>query len=158
MRCHSCERAANGSRLSLLRAGWEEPVYVPYVKGGWLITSYCPRHARWWRVRYWARRFQWRVGTVSKTWFPHLGTCNRCQTSWGVIEGHTTDYGYQGCFPLCEGCWADLATPTARLPFYRKLWASWVHEERDYAFSTPESLANVRDKWTLIRRAVMEGK
>lgn len=66
------------------------------------------------------------------------GRCARCRASWKFANGHDTPYSdNEGCFPLCEACWHDLATPDARLPFYEHLildvWdepAKWAAVER----------------------------
>lgn len=39
-------------------------------------------------------------------------------------------YG-EGCFPLCEGCWQELKTPEARLPYYEALLKDWSKSDRD---------------------------
>lgn len=54
------------------------------------------------------------------------GTCGRCGESWKTAKPHSTQFDqFRGCFPLCQPCWSDLATPDARLPFYESLVAMW---------------------------------
>ena len=64
----------------------------------------------------------------------HLGGCYRCRKSWKWVEPHTTNYAeLRGCFPLCEGCWAELP-PQGRLVFYDLLVDEWIRqlpEERE---------------------------
>lgn len=40
-----------------------------------------------------------------------------------VIDGYS--YPKEGCFPLCEGCWSELASPEARIEYYKMLIDSW---------------------------------
>jgi len=42
-------------------------------------------------------------------------------------------------FPLCEGCWLDLGTAEARLPYYRALWVEWQGHEHGPAWSVVEA-------------------
>jgi hypothetical protein len=89
---------------------------------------------------------------------PGKGTCYRCGLTWGDAKDHTTPYhrcgdslandpvGCAGCFPLCEPCWRELATPEARLPFYERLVWDWKYKHGD-----------TRDPWPQIRESVMAG-
>ncbi len=125
-RCHKCEReiSAHG-RATMLRAGWDDPIFI-WQGSGWLQTQLCPRHARWWTLRYWARRYQLRIGRLSGWLSPNYSACGRCRTNWDYIESHTTNVSRgSGCFALCEPCWVEL-TPIKRLPFYRQLFDEWV--------------------------------
>jgi len=51
------------------------------------------------------------------------GGCNRCGLErerfvlW-FVEGHGTS-------PLCQVCWDELATPDARMPWFRAVWLNW---------------------------------
>jgi len=85
-----------------------------------------------------------------------LGACGRCQRKWGEGNyGHSTMYDeHRGCFPLCENCWRELATPDARLPYYRQLIDLQARQEE--IFDTERGEAERH--WTLLERAVMEGK
>lgn len=52
--------------------------------------------------------------------------CGRCGMPWNVTPHHSTDVNEnKGMFPLCETCWQDL-TPKDRMPYYRKLYESWL--------------------------------
>jgi hypothetical protein len=83
---------------------------------------------------------------IERFFAPGYSTCFRCRRPWKFVEPHITDYTPgQGCFPLCESCWTALATPEARLPFYRRLHAIWGR-------------SRTTDRWEDIRRAVMGGK
>lgn len=69
-----------------------------------------------------------RLGRIGKLFARGYTWCFRCRTPWKFVEPHTTDYEWgdgwaRGCFALCEECWAELETPTARLPFYEMLFA-----------------------------------
>jgi hypothetical protein len=69
-----------------------------------------------------------------------------------VVESHSTDFTEaRGCFPLCEYCWKSL-TPEQRLPYYAQLHNIWLTQ------SLPNHLAEVKDEWPLIEKAVLEGK
>jgi len=74
------------------------------------------------------------------------GKCLKCGDSWYWKKGHSTVYdvrddGSTGCFPLCEECWAGL-TPEERLPYYLRMYSVWGGE----------------DKWSKIKKAVLEGR
>ena len=94
------------------------------------------------------------IGSRS-TW----GWCFRCALPWGgtgrTVKAHQTWFGKRlpgtrgtyGIFPLCEGCWHAL-TPTARLPYYRKLFKKWKKQ----------SWAVEESQWETIRQAVLNEK
>ena len=99
---------------------------------------------------------------------PGYGGCYRCNKTWDVVDGHSTDYGpvpvkikvgdgewkgsfvSGGCFPLCEKCWEELETPENRLPYYRRLVDEWKKTDRP---QNPTS----ENKWPTIRAAVLAG-
>ncbi len=54
--------------------------------------------------------------------------CGRCGGTWNWKEPHSTWYGAEGMFPLCEECYQEL-TPKERVPFYEALWSSWGKSE-----------------------------
>jgi len=57
---------------------------------------------------------------------PGYSWCGRCKFPWKFVKSHRTDYSpSRGVFPLCEKCWEELATPEARLPYYKELYDSW---------------------------------
>lgn len=88
---------------------------------------------------------------------PDSGCCQRCHLAWTLTEEHSTKFNETtGCFPLCERCWRELATPINRLPYYRMLWESW---ERDCARNkmTREAYGLTPDQWTAIEAAVLAG-
>lgn len=121
----------------------------------WKVCNQCGGHNQqldpwaFWRESRWLRcrdcsytftagatrnnvRFNLRLGWISRLLEPHQSWCGRCHTTWAFVEGHTTRYrDGRGCFPLCEKCWIDLATPTARMPFYRTLFAKWQRDGRN---------------------------
>jgi len=83
---------------------------------------------------------------------PKRGYCYRCHIPWNYTpekRGHVTYYGEEGegCFPLCERCWAQLS-PEQRLPFYEFLFVEGA------AFGYPTS----KEKADVIREAVRAGK
>lgn len=78
---------------------------------------------------------------------PSYGGCLRCCGSWKWTKEHSTRFSPRdGCFPLCERCWQELGTPSARLPFYRQMFDSWLRE------------GATSDEWANIERAVLEEK
>lgn len=80
------------------------------------------------------------------------GTCLRCDYPWSHVDGHSTQYSNSsGCFPLCEECWQELATPEARMPFYRLLWERWRSDSPD-SNGTPWP-----EVWEQMRAAVEAG-
>ena len=81
-----------------------------------------------------------RIGWASKILQPNSGYCQKCHTTWGFVEEHTTWYTEsKGIFALCEKCWSELKIPQNRLPYYAEV-------------------AIMRDGWELIVEAVLEGK
>lgn len=69
---------------------------------------------------------------------------------WHIAPGHTTwDSERNGSFPLCEGCWIELGTPEARLPYYRALFDAWGADGR------PDDGGA---RWDDIQVAVLAGK
>lgn len=85
-----------------------------------------------------------RIGRISKWLTPEYGACGACHTTWVFSVLHETMFTpCHGCFVLCEKCFDEL-TPTARLPYYRRLWEQWENtSEHD---------------WTRISNAVLAGK
>lgn len=75
---------------------------------------------------------------------PGYSWCGRCKCTWdktGPDRGHSTVYRRHACkseqglcvsgegvFPLCEKCWCELRTPSARMPFYLSWWEQWGRE------------------------------
>ena len=96
-------------------------------------------------------------GKTDRFLHPGYSACGRCGLTWATVEGHDTNYdNWNGCFPLCEGCWSKL-TPEERLPFYRQMVDEWIYQDelwdvhvkgRDY----------YEQKWQLIKEAVLDGK
>lgn len=85
---------------------------------------------------------------LAKLRFPNTSSCYRCDGSWEIVEEHFTMYTpAMGCFPLCQYCWEELETPSARLPYYHELFDRWS----DFGMTSEED-------WTAIERAVMAGK
>lgn len=86
------------------------------------------------------------MAKLAKPFSSGLSSCGRCNRTWNICTGHTTQYNeYSGCFPLCEECWGEL-TPEQRLPYYMDLMDIWESGGR------PPS---VRED---VRKAVLEGK
>ena len=81
-----------------------------------------------------------RLGNWSRLLAPSYGWCYRHREECG---------GSRACFPLCERCWAELATPAQRLAYYRQLWESWQ------ASSGPDGA--IRNDWPDIELAVRAG-
>lgn len=125
--CYKCQRKTDMDTREMCQQGWDAPVHIWQPDdGSWLQTQLCPRHAKWWTLRYWTRRFSWRIGKLSGYFSPGYGACFRCHTNWDYAHYHITDVPQSGgCFALCEPCWTDL-TPKERLPFYRQLFDRWV--------------------------------
>jgi len=142
-KCHTCDRTTRLNRDEMIKAGWEA-VHIRR-DGAWLQTQYCPRHARWWKFAYWARRYSWRIGRISSWFDPGYSACGRCRTTWSYVESHVTSYSDSyGCFPLCEKCWRELL-PVERLPYYRELhsdgeWDVLDWEKMERAVLTEESM------------------
>ena len=80
------------------------------------------------------------LGLIERALSPGLGYCFRCRRPWSTrlfgVEYHETMYASdRGCFPLCQGCWEELGSAEARLPYYRLLWELWESQgsdERDW--------------------------
>lgn len=86
-------------------------------------------------------------GAYSALIYPGFGYCYRCFRRWPTTQIHETDYSEShGCFPLCEDCWREL-TPVTRLPYYHKMYQSWLKNK-------PPDLPAFEE----IARAVREGK
>lgn len=78
-----------------------------------------------------------------------FGGCENCKRSWKWVQHHATMYtASSGTFPLCERCWRELATPEARLPYYKALF------DQNMTYKIPD----YETKWPLIEAAVREGK
>ena len=149
--CWKCDRSFESedglSGRDLCRAGWDSPVFIATGPNQHTQTALCPRHARWWTLRYWARRFEWRIGKVSQRLSPGFSWCGNCLTTWAYAHEHVTHYSPgRGCFALCEKCWREL-TPPQRLPFYADLFREW---ER-----TPHPADPLDGRWQEIREAVL---
>jgi hypothetical protein len=80
---------------------------------------------------------------------------------WKFVLEHVTHYrlseldhaeGSAGCFPLCERCWADLAT-YERMPYYMRLWRIW---QADGSLDEM-NLATQAARWKAIEDAVLGG-
>jgi hypothetical protein len=97
---------------------------------------------------------------IERARHPGFSTCYRCERPWPCVEKHITDYShFAGCFPLCEACWAALETPEARLPYYQRLYLSWLGGAGD--ISPPNREEYLRDtmaKWPAIEAAVKAGQ
>jgi len=86
-------------------------------------------------------------GKLSQIIFLSYGGCGRCHMTWNICDYHITSYANTGgCFPLCTWCWNRL-TIEERLPYYKSLvYDVWEdNKENDV-------------KWSLIKKAVLEGK
>jgi hypothetical protein len=111
-------------------------------------------------------RIGWAAALRHKRYRGGFGRCSRCDTPWNFVHEHSTDYDHgRGCFPLCEECWEDLATPEARLPFYRVLWEQWwadavLHPCDEYPHaqyaSREDHLNQLQETWRLIEAAVLD--
>jgi len=132
--CHRCPAEHEFNEQSMTKDGWDAFVHIDQPNGVTLQTQFCPRHARWWTFRYWARRYQWRIGRLSrKLGPPGYSWCGRCKTTWNYVHGHSTTYALgRACFPLCVKCWAEL-TPVDRLPYYRQLFDEWGRDDLTWA-------------------------
>jgi len=71
------------------------------------------------------------LSLIERARAPGSGYCFHCRRPWRVgsvgVEEHLTPHrsGGGGCFPLCQGCWEELGSAAARLPYYRALWEIW---------------------------------
>ena len=72
-----------------------------------------------------------------------FGACAKCERTWDVDDEHVTWFkSNEGCFPLCQSCWAKLS-PKTRWPYYRK----WLQENKP----------NNPEQWPEIEDAVAKG-
>lgn len=93
-----------------------------------------------------------RIGKKSQWMHPGWGSCYKCQTTWNLVDNHTTNYtSSSGCFPLCELCWSEL-TISKRIPFYHQLLDEWFKDKTLLNGETKQDLE------ILIIKAVREGK
>lgn len=84
--------------------------------------------------------------------------CYRCGDRWNWKQEHTTYFtDSEGCFPLCEECWAELS-PEDRLPFYARLVGKWLSPETNDYPGADKHIIQSADKWPLIKAAVLSGK
>jgi len=96
------------------------------------------------------------AGFFARLIFPMYSACGRCGMPCNVTKNHVTSVTeISGIFPLCENCWKYL-TPQDRLPYYRKLYESWLK-------TMPETLpdgspAKLNMIWEEIEAAVLAGK
>lgn len=118
--CYKCgARSSDPQRFDQ----WLHPVHYQAKDGSCRQGYECPKCARY-QIRF--RFFRKRIGAVSHVMFPGYGWCVKCKTSWALVEGHSTQYTI-GChmFPMCEACWRE-TEPIDRLPYYLRLWDSWL--------------------------------
>src|SRR6185503_14240678 len=80
----------DGGTIALSKLGWDTSVFVRLHDGSGTHLQYCPRHARWWTLRYWARRYSLRLGRISHWLSPGYLWCFCCLTSWDYVHPHTT--------------------------------------------------------------------
>lgn len=101
--------------------------------------------------------FRSAAGFFARLVSPGLSACGRCGMSWNKTKHHSTDVNeLGGMFPLCEKCWKDL-TPQDRLPYYRKLYESWLRTKPEtLPDGTPYKGPNMT--WEEIETAVLAGK
>lgn len=100
-----------------MRIQWESEGFGEFVKERQVISA-----------TEGIRRLDYRkaIGFLSRALSPGYGWCHRCGITWNWCESHSTQFTkHSGCFPLCEVCWSQLATPVARMPFYRQLYDEW---------------------------------
>lgn len=128
----------------MVRDGWDAPVYIEQTHST-LQTQFCPRHARWWTLKYWARRYSIRLGKITQR-YSSYGFCFKCGTTWEYVQNHVTyiEDG-SGCFPMCEKCWRD-TSPKDRLPYYRRLYDEWA------SYDIPD---NPLKPWSVYENAVL---
>lgn len=74
---------------------------------------------------------------------PGMGYCFRCGFPWGIVRGHSTQYGTRGrgLFPLCEGCWSLLLHPEARIEYYKMLVDWWRECDSEVTLETEREIA-----------------
>lgn len=96
------------------------------------------------------------AGFFARLISPMYSWCGRCGMPWRVTKHHVTSVTeIRGIFPLCEHCW-NVLTPQDRLPYYRRLYESWLK-------TMPETLpdgspARLNMTWEEIETAVLAGK
>lgn len=97
------------------------------------------------------------AGFFARLIYPFYSACGRCGMPWGATKNHVTKVTEnRGIFPLCEKCWKDL-TPQERLPYYRKLYESWLKTApKTLPDGTPYKGTNMT--WEEIEAAVLAGK
>lgn len=98
------------------------------------------------------------AGFFARLISPRYGACLRCGMSWRVTKHHSTNVTERsGMFSLCESCWKDL-TPQDRLPYYRKLYESWLLRTAPPTLpdGTPYHETNLT--WEEIETAVLAGR
>lgn len=86
------------------------------------------------------------------------GRCYRCKMPWCLVDSHSTeDTYYSGLFPLCERCWRVLS-PEKRVPFYRRLFDSWVKDDLNRKRRPGVSYPDLSEaRWEAIERTVLAG-
>ncbi len=105
-----------------------------------------------WEPVLWFRKI---AGFFARQIFPLYSWCGRCGMPWRVTKNHMTGVNERGgMFPLCESCWKDM-TPQERLPYYRKLYESWLRPVI-LPDGTPYKGTNLT--WEEIEAAVLAGK
>ena len=115
--------------LDLIDAGWDVFTYQPDKPWGPYQTQHCPRHARRWSLKYWARRFQLRIGRLRFWRSPQWGDCGLCKTPYGYWSGYDLKYGQDGETSehgdmgalICRKCW-DTSSPELRAEGYRRIF------------------------------------
>lgn len=96
------------------------------------------------------------AGFFARLVSPMCSWCGRCDMPWNLTKNHVTGVTeVSGIFPLCENCWNDL-TPQDRLPYYRKLYESWLKTMPETLPDGSPSKLNVT--WEEIEAAVLAGK
>ncbi len=96
------------------------------------------------------------AGFFARLVSPMYSACGRCGMPLNVTKHHSTDVNESGgMFPLCEKCWNDL-TPQDRLPYYKKLYDSWVMTMPLYLPDGSQPKVNMT--WEEIEAAVLAGK
>lgn len=90
-----------------------------------------------------------------------FGSCLRCDDSTLWKPMHTTWYtASQGCFPLCEECWRQLATPQERWVYYQQLISAWdarAEHDRPEQYRAALGLSSSLEERDLLYEAVMHG-
>ena len=105
-----------------------------------------------WEPVLWLRKI---AGFLARLIFPLYSACGRCGMPCRVTKTHVTRVNEGGgMFPLCESCWKDM-TPQERLPYYRKLYESWLRPVI-LPDGTKSKMTNMT--WEEIEIAVLAGK